>query len=53
MDEKEITNATNMLAIQYFVAYSKMKELTGDPVFCSVQQNERAYRRSRRGDSAY
>lgn len=31
VDEKEITNATNMLAIQYFVAYSKMKELTGDP----------------------
>ncbi len=31
MNEKEIANTTTILATQYFVAYSKMKELTGDP----------------------
>ncbi len=30
MDEKEITNATTMLTVQFFVAFNKMKELTGD-----------------------
>lgn len=31
MNEKEITNAINMLATEYFVAYNKMKELIGNP----------------------
>lgn len=31
MNEKEITNAINMLVTGYFVAYNKMKELTGNP----------------------
>lgn len=30
LKNEEIINATNMLTIQYYTAYKKMKELTGD-----------------------